>query len=228
MAGWVVAVEGASASGKSRTVALARRTFGATALREAVDRLSPPPSFTWTSHVQLLRLERRLLAEDARRYREALRARANGDTVLADTGFLGPLTYTLGLVRSGTVPESVLSGLLTTARAWARAGRWGLPDAILYLRTPLAERQRRAEGDPRGHPTLLQRRHQSIAAEELRFYRRVVAPAFGPRFRFVSGLGAPEEVVARVARAVEATRAPSPRPTVAPLLRALDHPKGVP
>jgi thymidylate kinase len=228
MAGWLVAVEGPSASGKSRAVREAARSLGVPALPEAYDRVRPRLSLSWTSDAQLLRLERRLLHEEAARFREGRRLARDGTTVIADTGFLGPITYSAGLVRRGLAPSTVLAELVTTARTWAREGRWGLPDAVLYLRTPERVRQRRAARDPWGHPASLQGRHQAVAAEELRLYRTVVAPAMGPRFRFVSGNGLPGEVVGRLARTVERTRTPARRPSLDRILRAIGSEATVP
>jgi len=92
--------------------------------------------------------------------------------------------------------------LVEEARRLAEEGRWGLPDAFVYLRTAPAERRRRAARDPEGHPASLQRRHQTVGETEIEFYRTAVAPSFGARFRFVSGDGAPPRVAARVQRAV--------------------------
>jgi len=228
MSGWLVAVEGPSASGKSRTVREMSRRLGATEIHEAYDRVRPRLSLSWTTVPQLLRLEQRLLREDARRYREGRRLAATGATVLTDTGFLGPLTYTAGLVRLGLAPRLVLNQLLGTAREWCEEGRWGLPDAILYLRTPLAERRRRAEGDPRRHPAPLRARHQAVAAYEQRFYRTVVRPELGERFRSVSGTGTPNEVVARLVDAMTRFRARTRRPSSGRILDAIEHDRGVP
>ncbi len=228
MSGWLVAVEGPSAAGKSRTVRAAARRLGVTALPEAYDRLRPRPPLSWATNAQLLRLEQGLLREDARRFREGRRLADAGATVLADTGFLGPLTYTAGLVRQGLAPPSVLHRLVRTARTWGAAGRWGLPDAIRFLRTPGAERRRRAASDPRGHPSLLQARHQSIARDEQRFYRTVVARELGPQFRYLSGTGSPDGVVDRLVRALPRSHGPTRKMSWKRILDAIDAEQGVP
>lgn len=197
-------------------------SLGAAPLTEAYDRLRPRPALTWRGPAALLRLERRLLGEEARRYREARELAEAGVLVLADTGFLGPLTYTRALVARGAAPHRLLARLVDDARELAEQGRWGLPDAFVYLVTPSAERHRRAARDPLGHPPSLQPRHQAAGAAEARFYRATVAPAFGARFRFVSGDGAPSRVAARVRRAVAALRDRRiARRPVAPILTAL-------
>ncbi|MCI4373162.1 MAG: ATP-binding protein [Thermoplasmata archaeon] len=228
MPGWLVAVEGPSGAGKTSAVhALARRT-GRPMLAEAVDRIRPVPRLTWSSDAELLRLESRLLAEDAARYREGRRLARSGATVLADTGFLGPLTYTAGLIREHLAPPELLGALLRTAAEWAREGRWGLPDAVLYVRTSDATRHRRATADPAGHPPSLQLRHQRVAAVEFELYRTVVRPTLGPRLRFVSGEGTVEEVVPRLDRALSRTRSVAGRrPSSGTLLGALARSEGV-
>src|SRR5271170_219136 len=189
MRGWLVAVEGPSASGKSRAVAAAAGMLGISSIPEAYDRLRPRPPLTYSTDAGWLRLERRLLREDARRYREGRRQVESGATVFADTGFLGSLTYTVGLVHLGFASRSVLSEIVRDARTLRDEERWGLPDAVLFLRTPPAERRRRAALDPIDHPPELQARHQTIAEDEGRLYRKVIAPEFGPRFRWVLGIG---------------------------------------
>jgi thymidylate kinase len=228
MRGRLVAVEGPSASGKSRAVRGASRRLGATVLPEAYDRIRPALALTWTSAAGLRRLERRLLRDDGRRYREGRERSTGGATVLADTGFLGPLTYTAGLVRLGLAPRPVLVDLLQRARASEAEGQWGLPDAIVYLRTPLAERRRRAEGDPQRHPAHLRRRHEAVATEESRFYRTVVAPEYRDRFVFVSGRGSPDDVVARLVKAVERTPVRIRPPVARRILEAIDRVGSVP
>jgi hypothetical protein len=222
MRGRVVAVEGPSAAGKSRVVRDVAPRIAAAPLAEAYDRLTPTVPLTWRTPAELYRLEHRLLREEARRYREARELADVGGLVLADTAFLGPLTYPWALARLGVAPRSVVLRLVEEARALARHGRWGLPDGFVYLRTPVVERRRRAAHDPHGHPAALQERHQRVGEEELRFYRTVIAPSFGRRFRFVSGEGAPPRVAVRVRRAVRTlpTR-PRGRPVVDRLLDAL-------
>lgn len=224
----VVAVEGPSAAGKTWAVRDVAPGLGAAPLAEAYDRLRPRPPLAWRTPAELLRTERRLLREEARRYREARELAEVGGLVMADTGFLGPLTYVSAVASAGQVPPSLAVRLVEEARGLARAGRWGLPDALVYLRTPPAVRRRRAARDPRGHPASLQRRHQEVGELELRFYRSTLARSFGPRLRFVSGDGPPALVAGRVRRAVGRLLAVRSRPPpVGPILDALEAAAGV-
>jgi len=198
--GSILALDGPSATGKSRLVAELVRRDRARALDEAFDRLRPRPSLRFVSPESLLRLERRLLLEEGRRYRLARRWAEAGSLVLLDTGYLGPLTYTAGLVRLGRAPAAVLRPLLADARRLARAGAWGLPNRIVYLEVPVRERDRRARSDPIGHPGDLDRRHAEVGRFEARLYREELAPILGDRLRFVRGTGTPTEVARRVER----------------------------
>lgn len=197
--GPIVAIEGPSAAGKSEAARRVALRSGAHRLDEAVERIRPVPSLRFASPGELLTLERILLAEESRRYRSALRTALAGGTVIADTGFLGPLTYTLGLVVLGLAPKSVLDQLLRDAASLGRRGGWGLPDAIVYLDTPAAERLRRAARDPRGHPRSLRARHEAVGRVERTLYRTVLAPELGLRFHLVAGRGEPDAVANRLA-----------------------------
>lgn len=222
MRGSIVAIEGPSAAGKSRLLAEIARRRPVRPLPEAFDRLRPRPSLRFGSPDALLRLELRLLAEEARRYRLARGWAEAGELVLLDSGTLGPLTYTVGLVRLGRAPASVLPPLFAAARRLARKGAWGLPDRIVYLEVPRSERARRARSDPVGHPKDLDRRHAEIGRVERRMYRRDLAPILADRLRFVSGNGAPEEVARRVERRLLEGPSSSPGASVGGrVLRAL-------
>jgi hypothetical protein len=208
----VVAVEGASAAGKTTATETAARKRGWTVVPEAYRRLVPTPSLDYRSPAGLLRLERSLLEEDARRFAEA-RARARaGATVLADTGFLGPLTYTWALLRTGAAPPSVLASLVEFAHALHDRGAWGLADAYVYLDTPPALRSARARSDRAGHPATVAARHAAVGALERQFSRERFAPLLGSRFRWVTGRGPVALVAGRVQDAVERFEGPSLRP----------------
>lgn len=208
--GRVVALEGASAAGKTTAVEAVVRTTGWTGLPEAYRRITPPPSLEFASSAELLDLEARLLREDARRYSEARSEARRGETVLADTGFLGPLTYTSALVSMGVAPGTVLAPLVDLARRLAGRGAWGLADAYIYLDTPASVRSARTRADRSGPPADLARRHREVGDLEHRFYRERFAPLLGPRFVSVSGDGSGPVVARRVVDAARSTEASAP------------------
>jgi hypothetical protein len=220
-AGRIIAVDGASGAGKTTAVEAVARATGWTLLAEGYRRLTPPPSLAFSSPRQLVALEQRLLREEARRYSEA-RARArDGSTVIADTGFLGPLTYTDGLVSLGAAPRTVLPPILALARRLAARGSWGLADEHLYLETPASVRAARIRRDPVGHPPEFVRRHREVGHFERRFYRERFAPLVGPRFRTVSGAGPRAIVARRLARAATRADPGPPREAMAGAVLAL-------
>jgi hypothetical protein len=214
-AGSVVAVEGASGAGKTTVTEAIAELTGWTPLPEAYRRLSPAPRLDFSSPAELSALEERLLREDARRYSEA-RARARaGETVIADTGFLGPLTYTWALVALGLTATSTIPPLLELARAMGARGEWGLADAYVYLDTGFAVRGPRALADPVGHPPDLVSRHQDVGELELGFYRDRFAPLLGDQFVRVSGDGPGRAVARQVVKSVrERPTRTAPAPSV--------------
>jgi hypothetical protein len=220
--GRVIAVEGASAAGKTTAVARAAARVGAAVVPEAYRRLEPPPSLEFATEEELVRLEETLLAEDARRFAEARRLARAGRTVLADTGFLGPLTYTAGLVELRVASPRTLRDLIGRARALAARRAWGPGDGTVYLATSPHAQYARARADPSGHPARLVARHMAVGAIERRLYRERFAPLAGRRFREVSGDGARATVADRLATAVRSVaaadgRAPSPARVLAAL-----------
>jgi hypothetical protein len=220
--GTVVAIEGLSASGKSTAARRVAALLGAVRIAEAVDRMDPAPSIDFANVQELRTLEHALLAEEGRRFRDARRLAATGRIVVTDTGFLGPLTYTAGLVQLGRAPPAVLAGLLRDARRLAARGHWGLPDLIVFLETGRAARARHAARDPGGHPATLRDRHEAVGAVERRIYREALGPLFGSRAQVVSGGGGAGLVAVRVARRVRAFPASAPAPpTPALVLRAV-------
>jgi len=223
--GRLVAVEGGSASGKTTLVAAAAHTLGWRPLPEAYDRLDPAPSLDFDSPRELLRLEATLLAEEAKRYREACQLCATGLTVVADTGFFGPLTYTLGLGELGLAPESVAAALVRSARSLVMAGRLGLPDLTVYLRTTARERAGRARADARRHPPDLWLRHEAVGRFERRFLERELSAVRPTGFRVLRADG-PATVLARRLRTIVATlpSRPASRADALALLARLDRP----
>jgi len=204
--GVLIAVEGGSASGKTTLVRLACHQFGWRPLAEAVDRLDPAPSLDFGSSGELLRLEATLLAEEVHRFAEARRLCERGATVLADTGFLGPLTYTLGLAELRLAPRSIANDLTRSVRALVSAGRLGIPDLTVYLRTTAAERRRRAKAGAPRHPRGLFRRHEAVGTVERRLLEQVFRGAVPDRFRTLRADSSASVLARRLGVIVEAAR----------------------
>ena len=216
----LVAIEGPSGIGKSTLTARAAAAFGWAALAEAYDRLDPPPDITVPTVSALARTERALLAEEGRRWRTAVALRNRGATVVADTGFLGPLTYTHGMVVLRTAPPALHTELVGRARAMAARGRWGLPDLILCLTSRTATRRLRTERDPARHPASLRERHEAVGRVEQRFYRQL-RRRYPGRVRFLNAEGSVDAQVARLPRILRGVL-PRRHPT-ADALRVLGH-----
>jgi len=207
--GRLIALEGRSASGKTTLVQAAARSLGWVPLAEAFDRLDPAPSLEFRSVAELLRIEGTLLAEESRRYHEARELCSRGRTVLADTGFLGPVTYTFGLVDLGVVPASVRSPIERSARSLVRRGHLGIPDLTVYLDTTVRERGRRAQADPVHHPSALVRRHEAVGAFEQRYFANAFPVSMPGRFESLRARSVPRSLVKELRGLVE-ERAPLP------------------
>ena len=228
----IVAVEGISGAGKSTLVARAA-AHGWTALAEAYDRLDPPPDLTVPTVADLARTERALLAEEGRRWVAARAIAATGRPVVADTGFLGPLTYTAALVALGQAPPALARSLARTTGARAARGAWGVPDAIVFLDCRPTTRARRVDRDPVRHPPALARRHEAVGRVEERFYRHELPALLPGRVHRLAADAGPDRVVAGFLRIVRAVRpaATSPaavRRLLAPLARGLGPAAGGP
>jgi AAA domain len=218
----VVAIEGASGAGKSTVAARVAAATGAHLVAEAYERLAPRPSLRYRNPRELAALEHRLLREETRRYVASRATARSGALVVADTGFVGPLTYTYGLTELGEAPPALLDGLVRAAARSADRGQWGFPDLIVYLTSTARDRGRRMRADPEGHPPETRSRHEAVGRLEYRLYRDRWAPAFGPRLRFVDAAGPPDRVVARVLQVIRRRDPhvpPPPRPSA--ILRAL-------
>ena len=207
--GPLVAIEGRSGSGKTTLVRAAARRLGWQPLPEVFDRLDPAPSLEYASSRELLLLEGSLLAEESRRFREARRACAQGRTVLADTGFLGPVTYTRGLVELGSAPESVLRTLERSARSLLNRGSLGIPDLTVYLDTTPAERARRVRADLEHHPAALVARHEAVGDLEQEYFESLAPAAIPRRFRSLRAGALPGSLVPSL-RALVAKVDPTP------------------
>ncbi|HZY92934.1 MAG TPA: AAA family ATPase [Thermoplasmata archaeon] len=195
--GRIVAVEGPSSVGKTTLVRQFARDPEFLTIPEAHARLRPRPSLRPSSPAGLLRLERRLLAEEGRRYREAHAGAREGRSVILDTGFFGPITYSEGLAR--IPPRWDIRGALSTTllRDWTR-GRRRLPDVTIYLDAPTRRLRARALRDPRGHPRELLLRHLAVARLERKWWRAAAERLDPGRIVFLRGDRSPAQLARRL------------------------------
>lgn len=194
----VVALTGPSGAGKSTVTRALASEPGWVALDEAFYRLKPRPSLRFRSQRGLLALERRLLAEEGRRFREARELARRGRTVVADTAFLDPATYTAGLLLLGLASPGTFAATLRAAEGEVRAGRLGVPDLTVRLAVPPATRRHRTELDPQGHPRAFRARHEAVGRVEAERLLPALAAALPGRVRVVRADRPAEQVAARV------------------------------
>ncbi|MCI4335828.1 MAG: AAA family ATPase [Thermoplasmata archaeon] len=186
--GRIISLEGPSGVGKTSVGRELAARLDAAFLPEAVDAMAPTLSLDFRTLPQLRRLERALIDEEARRYRVARRTIARGRDVVADTGFFGPLTYSVALAQWDRRWDVVRSVLLRTV-GHISTGSLGLPQLCLYLDADGRTLQRRTAADPIGHPAALTLRHQILAPLERRYWetsgtrRWSRVDARGPRAR---------------------------------------------
>jgi|HubBroStandDraft_3_1064219.scaffolds.fasta_scaffold76420_4 thymidylate kinase len=196
----IVALEGTSGVGKSRIArALTSGSPGMVLLKEAYERIRPTPSLAVPDAPSLLRVEQRLVREEQRRFREAVEARRRGSTVVADTGFLGPLTYSVGLAAIDP-GRDVVAPIRTLYLDAAAGRRIGLPDLTLLLDASASTVRRRLAGDATRHPVAWRARHAAVGRIEARLWTGPLARRLGPRFQRISAAGTPERVAARIRR----------------------------
>src|SRR5579863_9927789 len=162
----VVALEGISGTGKSTLARALAARRGWPLIDEAYYRLRPTPSIDFANERELRKIEIRLLDEEARRYREAQQLRRRSPVVLLDTGFVGPLTYTWGLVPDRPFAGRVLDSILRRAARALRQGRWGPADLYLYIDVPLATARQRSKHARATHPVALGQRHWTVGRRE--------------------------------------------------------------
>ncbi len=202
----VIALEGPSGAGKSTVCDEVVRRAAWAPLAEAFDRLRPRPSLALASPAALRRLESALLEEDGRRFRAAQALAARGHAVLADTGFLGPVTYTAGLLLLGKADAATYRAVAGRAAELARRGRLGLPDLTVQLATRRALRRERVARDALRHPSALRARHEQVGRLEVRLLTRTLGRAYPGRLRVVPAAGSLRTVVDRVRVAARGMR----------------------
>jgi thymidylate kinase len=195
----VVALVGPSGSGKSTLTAAVARRLGWAPIDEAYYRLRPRPSLRIVPEEALLALERRLLDEESRRFREAQTLARGGTTVVADTGFLDPVSYTAGLYVLGRASAATLRAVVLHAHTLSAKSLLGLPDLTVRLSAPAATRRARAAGDPARHPRAYRERHESVGRIETSLLVPWLRGAVPGRMRVVRA-GAPVEAVAERVR----------------------------
>lgn len=201
----VVALGGPSGSGKSTVTSVLARRFGWAALAEAYYRLRPRPSLGFASQGELRALELRLVDEEARRFQESRVRTREGRTVVVDTPFLDPVSYTAGLCVLGLATPASLRAVAGRARALALRGRLGLPDLTVRLSVRAPTRRARVAGDPTRHPRAFRARHEAVGDVETGFLVPLWGPALGGRVRVVPAAGPPEAVAERVVAAAART-----------------------
>jgi thymidylate kinase len=194
----VVAIGGPSGAGKSTLTAALAERFGWSPLDEAYYRLRPRPSLRIGSRRALVTLERQLLAEEARRYQEAQRLAREGRLVVADTGFLDPVTYTAALYALGIADRASFRDVVVRARALARRGELGAPDLTVHLVVPAPVRRTRVLADPKGHPRAFRARHEAVGQLDDRLLLPWIARRFPGRVRLLPAVSSVETLARRV------------------------------
>ena len=217
----IVALEGASGSGKSAVSAELARILGGLRLEEAFERIEPRPSLLFRDVEELRRLERSLWAAETDRWREAESMRGQGRRILLDTGPWGPLTYSWGLRESVASQWDIMGALLETCRADALRSAFPVPELTVYLDVPEELAAARAAQDPGGHPAELRERHRRVGRFERILYEQTFPELLPGRFLLIAGDRGPREVARSLADRLE-RMGPLPPVTPAESDRILD------
>lgn len=219
----IVAIEGLSGAGKTTVSRRVAEALGGRWLREAYDRLGRTVPLGYSTRAELLRIEETFLLDESRRYTEAVQAKRLGFTTIADTGFLGPLTYAAGLVRELQDPFDVRAPIVRELEGLHRRARWGLPDLHVYLDAPPRVRRQRATLDRAGHPEEFIARHETVGQYERRFWLTTGRRYLPGRVIVVQSAGPVDTVVRRVVDRIQRSpiREAPPASALPPLLTAL-------
>lgn len=199
----VVALEGVSGAGKTTVAAALADRLGGKVIPEAYERLGRNPSLSYDSPEALRRLEQALLSEEAARFADAEHERATGASVVLDTGFLGPLTYSWGLREVDGAGPELVADLVRAAREMLDRNALGLPDLTLYLDVPEELATARAGQAPDDHPVELRERHRQVGRYERILYEREFPRTLPGRFAAIAGEGRPGEIASAVADRLE-------------------------
>lgn len=201
-----MAIEGLSGAGKTTVSRRVAEALGARWLREAYDRLGRRVPLAYSTRAELLRIEETFLLDESRRYAEAVRAKRLGFTTIADTGFLGPLTYSAGLVRELRDPVDVRAPIVGELEALLRRRQWGLPDLVVFLDAAPKVRRERALRDAAGHPEEFIDRHERVGRFERRFWLVTGRRELPGRVVVVQSASPLETVVRRVVDRIQRSR----------------------
>jgi thymidylate kinase len=218
-----VAVEGISGSGKTTVSRRLAGRLNARWIGEAYRRFPRPPKLDFQGEGSLLRIERRLMGEDFRRYGEAKAFRRDGNSVILDTDFLGPITYVRGLHDLGLVSRAALARLAREYAALLRQGRWSAADYYVYLDVERKVALQQARQASRTHPPLLRARHLAVGRVERQLFLTRLSRLLRGRLAVVSGKGHPDTVVDRILRRLPAPLTPlrAPQTFALRLVRAV-------
>jgi hypothetical protein len=221
-----VAFEGPSGVGKTSLVRALEERTGRRSLPEAYDSAADAPSLEFGTRTELRKIERALVTLEIERFRSAARFRARGVPLLLDTGFVGPLTYSMGL-REVLGPDwDVVGEIAEEFERAASSASWGIPDLTVYLDAPAAVVSKRARGASSSHPARLTGRHARVASYERTYWLQRIDRAVPGRLVRVSARGEMATTVDRILP--ELRRAGSlPPPTAAEaraVLRGLNGP----
>jgi hypothetical protein len=197
-----IALEGPSGVGKTTLLRGLVRESGRGGLAEAYDSVGHPPSLEYRSPEELRGIELELVRLDLARFAEATRLRRSGELLYLDTGFLGPLTYSLGIAKTMGIRWDVSSDVIGIVSERLSRGAWGIPDLTLYLDADPVVVASRASGSPETHPPRLAARHAVVGAWERRCWKETISAAAPDRVAVVPADGSIPAVVRRILETV--------------------------
>ncbi|MGC2034124.1 MAG: AAA family ATPase [Thermoplasmata archaeon] len=185
----MLAIEGVSHVGKSTLARGLAKEWGSPAITEAYDRLGADRTLAFRSDLELRQIELELAQEDLQRMRDATTTSNEGPGVILDTDFLGPLSYTRGLVQLGMARPETFDWLLRRYEQELARQRWRPADYYLYLDAPPALLRRRAVVAGRAGLDPVIERHLLVGAEERQFFLGPLQRILGPRLIRLSTVG---------------------------------------